>query len=139
MGMHHPEGGMHGMHANPEKMQSMHAKHLAELKAKLKITTAQEGAWATFTTEMKPPARPDMKRPDRAEMEKLSTPERMDAMRKFRTERMAEMNAEMDKRDAAVKAFYGTLTPEQKKVFDSEHSRMEGRMHQRMEHRKAPK
>jgi hypothetical protein len=141
-GMQHPEGCMHGMRANPEKMQAMHAKHLAELKAKLKITAAQEGAWTTFTAAMQPAAHPDMQRPERAEMEKLSTPERMDAMRKFRTERMTEMNANMDKHLEAVKVFYGTLTPEQKKVFDSEHSRienrMEGRMQHRMEHNKAP-
>ncbi len=135
--MHHPEaGGMHGMRPNPEKMQAMVAKHLAELKTQLKITAAQEGAWTTFTAAMKPPARPDFKRPDPAEMDKLSTPERIDAMQKIRSERMAAMNAEMDKRHDAIKVFYATLTPEQKKVFDAEHSRMERRMHQRWEGRK---
>jgi protein CpxP len=136
--MHHPEGGMQGMRANPEKMHAMVAKHMTELKAKLKITAEQDGAWTAFTAAMKPADHKEMKRPDPAEMAKLSTPERMDAMRKFHNGHQTEMNAAMDKRHEAVKAFYGTLTAEQKKVFDAEHSRVEGRMHKRMEHRKAP-
>ena len=125
-GMHHPEGGMHGMRMNPEKMQAVHEKHMTELKGKLKLTSAQEAAWGAFATGMKP-VRPDSKRPDRAEMEKLSTPERLDAMRTLRIQHMSEMNAAMDKRHEAVKTFYGTLTAEQKKTFDTETARMEGR------------
>jgi Spy/CpxP family protein refolding chaperone len=34
---------------------------------------------------------------------------------------MAEMNAAMDKRGEATKAFYAALTPEQQKTFDAEH------------------
>lgn len=134
--MHHPEGGMHGMRSNPEKMHSMMTKHMAEVKTKLKLTAEQESAWTTFTAAMKPADRQQMKRPDPAEMAKLSTPERMDAMRKLHSERQAEMNAAMDKRHDAIKTFYATLSAEQQKVFDAEHSRMEGRMHKRMEHRK---
>lgn len=61
----------------------------------------------------------DMKHPDRAEMDKLTTPERIDKMRALRTQR----DAEMDKRADATKAFYATLTPEQKKVFDANTAR----------------
>lgn len=98
-------------------------KRQAELKAKLKITPAQEGAWTTFAAAMKPPAggmmgmRHDPK--VKAEMEKLTTPERIDKMRAIRAERMATMNAEMDKRGAATKAFYAVLSSEQKAVFDA--------------------
>ena len=38
----------HGDHAQ------RHAKHLAELKAQLKLTAAQEPAWTSFTTALQP-------------------------------------------------------------------------------------
>jgi periplasmic protein CpxP/Spy len=101
------------------------AKRQAMLKAKLKITASQEGAWTTFSTAMKPPAmgaggmgmRHDPKM--QAEMDKLTTPERIDKMRAVRQTHMAAMNAEMDKRADATKAFYGVLSSEQKAVFDA--------------------
>ncbi|MEY4295511.1 MAG: hypothetical protein RLY82_1199 [Pseudomonadota bacterium] len=102
------------------------AKRQAELKAKLKITPAQEGAWTTFAAAMQPPAnmaggmmgmRHDPK--VKAEMEKLTTPERIDKMHAMRAERMKTMGAEMEKRGAATKAFYAVLTSEQKAVFDA--------------------
>ena len=119
-----------GDHSNTrESMFGNHqermAKRQAELKTKLKITPAQEGAWTTFTASMKPPAnmaggmgmRHDPK--VKAEMDKLTTPERIDQMRVLRAERMTTMNAEMDKRGAATKTFYAVLSPEQKAVFDA--------------------
>jgi protein CpxP len=115
---------MEHRHMDSAKMAEMHAKHLAELKTKLKITAAQEPAWTTFTESMKPPARDAQTRPDRAELEKLSTPERLDKVRALRTQHMADMQAEMNKRDDAIKTFYNVLSPEQKKLFDAEHTRM---------------
>lgn len=109
---------------DPAKMEEMHAKRMAELKTRLKITPAQEDAWTTFTTAMKPPARDAKQRPDRAELDKLSTPERVDKIRALRTQHMADMQAAMDKRDEAIKTFYAVLSPEQKKLFDAEHARM---------------
>lgn len=102
----------------------MMAKRADALKAKLKITAAQEGAWTTFTTAMQPPARMENQRSDRAEMEKLTTPERIDKMRELRKQRMTDMQAAMDKRDDATKTLYAALAPEQQKVFDAEHARM---------------
>lgn len=123
-------GGHMGMQSpmDPAKMEAMMAKHHAELKAKLKITAEQEGAWTTFTTAMKPPAKMDHKHPDRAEMDKLTTPERIDKMRALRAQHMADMNTAMDKRDDATKAFYAVLSADQKKIFDGLHARM-GRHH----------
>jgi len=122
-------GSRMGMRANgdPARMEAMMAKRHADLKAKLKLTAEQEGAWTTFTAAMKPPARLDAKRPDRAEMDKLTTPERIDKMRALRNEHMTTMNAAMDKREDATKAFYAALNADQKKVFDAEHARMGGR------------
>ena len=123
---HHGEHKM-GRH-DPAKMQAWMAKRQAEMKAKLKITPAQEGAWTAFTAAMQPPARMmDGNRPmaaQRAELDKLTTPERIDKMKVMRTQRMADRNAEMDKRGEATKAFYAALSPEQQKTFDAEHRNM---------------
>ena len=122
---HHAEHSME--RHDPAKMQARMAKHQAELKAKLKITPAQEGAWTSFTAAMQPPAHRMGQRPtpeQRAEFDKLATPDRIDKMRALRTQRMTEMNAEMDKRGEATKAFYAALSPDQQKTFDAEHKKM---------------
>lgn len=111
--------GMQGRR-DPARMEAMMAKRHDALKAKLKLTPEQEGAWTTFTAAMKPPAQMGQKRPDRAELDKLTTPERIDKMRALRTEHMAAM----DKREEAIKTFYAALNADQKKVFDTEHARM---------------
>jgi periplasmic protein CpxP/Spy len=113
-----PMGGdmpRHGMrdHMDPAKMQEHMAKRQAALKQKLQIASAQEGAWNAWTAAMKPG---DFKRAERGEMEKLTTPERIDRMRAMREQHLAQM----DKRAEATKAFYASLTPEQKKTFDAE-------------------
>jgi Spy/CpxP family protein refolding chaperone len=120
--------GHEGMpHRDPAKMALMHAKHLADLKAKLKITAPQEAAWSAFTESMKPPTDMMGKHPDRAEMDKLTTPERIDKMRALHKEHMTAMEAAMDKRAEATKTFYAALSAEQKKTFDAEHAKMDMR------------
>lgn len=106
----------HGRH-DPARMQERMAKRLGELKQKLAITPAQEAAWTTWTAALQPthPAQ----RLDRAEFERLTTPERIDHMRALRAER----GAQMDKRMDATKVFYSALNAEQKKVFDAESMR----------------
>ena len=99
-------------------MQQRRAQKLARLKDTLQITPAQEGGWTTWTASMEPPA--NWKRPDRAELERLPTPERIDRMRALRTERIAMM----DKRGEATKGFYASLDPVQKRVFDLETARL---------------
>lgn len=116
------EGRMHKM--DPSKIDAMVSKHLADLKAKLKIAPEQESAWKTFADAMKPNAKMQENRPDRAELDKLSTPERIEKMKALRNQHMSDMNAAMDKRDDATKTFYATLSAEQKKTFDAEHARM---------------
>lgn len=110
----HEHRGGPGGKFDPAKMQAFQAKRLADLKAKLKLTPAQEGAWTTFTTELQPPAQGP--RPERGEMEKLTTPQRLDKMREMR----AAHAAFADKRDASIRTFYGTLSAEQQKTFDTE-------------------
>ena len=72
-----PADGMHeGMrHRDPARMQARMDKFAAELKARLKLTPAQEGAWATLLAAHKIPADMIAKRPDPAALENLSTPE----------------------------------------------------------------
>ena len=124
-GMHDGHGAMQGrMAERVAHMRARHAQHLQELKAKLQITPAQEGAWNSFSAAMQPPTPPAERGRQAQEMAQLSTPERLDRMKALRTQRQAEMNAAMDRRAEAAKTFYASLTPEQKKVFDSETARM---------------
>lgn len=120
-----PTARQHHGRFDPAKMQEHMARRQAALKQKLQLAPAQEGAWTTYTSVMKPPA--NRQRPDRAEFEKLTTPERIDRMRTARVARMAEM----DKRAEATKTFYSSLSAEQKKVFDAEtlHGRRGGGRH----------
>jgi hypothetical protein len=119
-----PHEGMH--QPDPAKMQAMVVKHLAALKAKLQITADQEAAWSSFSAAMMPPA--DLsQRPQWEEIQKLPAPERIDKMRALHSLHQVEM----DKRGDAVKAFYVTLNPNQKKIFDAYHVRHDrkGGMH----------
>jgi hypothetical protein len=115
-GMHHRGNGQ----MDPAKMQAMVEKRLTTLKAQLKLTPDQEGAWNTFTTATKPATGKLMTaRPDQAEMAKLTTPERIEKMKVLHTQHMTEMSTNMDKLGEAAKVFYATLTPEQQKAFDA--------------------
>lgn len=116
----------HMRNMDPARMQARMEKHQAVLKAQLKLTPAQEGAWTAFADSMKPAAAMmSMQRPDPVEMAKLTTPERLDKMKALRDERMKTMTAAMDKHVEATKTFYAALTPDQQKVFDA--TSMQGR------------
>jgi len=115
--------GDHGEgHSGPraEKMQQhmadKMAKRQADLKAALKLTAAQEAAWGNFTSAIKPPAMAGKNHPNREEMTKLTTPQRLEKMQSMKAER----DTHMAQRIEATKAFYAALTPEQQKVFDAQ-------------------
>jgi len=122
MGGHHG-GGQMGQHQrmDPARMQQMMAQHQADLKAKLKITAAQEAAWNTYVASMQPPAGmgqrmdPQARKQMREDMAALTTPQRIDRMNAMRAGREAMMT----KRHEATKTFYAALTPEQQGVFDT--------------------
>ena len=97
-----------------ERRQAHMAQRMATLKEQLKLTPAQEPAWATYTAALQPGERGA--RLDHQDMAKLTTPERIDRMRALR----AQHAAEADRRGEATKAFYATLTPEQQKTFDAQ-------------------
>lgn len=103
------------------KFKEMIAKRQAALHDKLKLTAAQEPAWAAYTAAMTPklPAA----RPDRAALAQLSTPELMEK----RQEMHKQMLAQQETRLAALKTFYAQLTPEQQKTFDAAAKHHRGR------------
>lgn len=115
--------------AQRDQWQQKHAERQAQLKTKLAITPAQEGAWTSFTQAMQP--RSNFARLDRQTMQKLTTPERIDRMRALRTQRDAAMDARAD----AIKAFYAQLQPEQQKTFDRMGDYMGGNRQQHMQGR----
>ncbi len=99
-----------------QRMAERHAQRMADLKAQLKLTPAQEGAWSTYAAAMQPPADRLAQRPrmNRDEFAQLTTPQRIDRMEQFAVERQARMKQRGD----AVKAFYAQLTPEQQQLYD---------------------
>jgi periplasmic protein CpxP/Spy len=114
----HMGGAEHGRFA--ERMREHMAKRAAELHDKLKLNASQEMAWNTYMAKVKPDER--AARPDRAELDKLTAPERMDWM----LAHMKEHEKRMEDRAAATKEFYAVLTPQQKKIFDDEFRRGPG-------------
>lgn len=91
-----------------------HEKHMAKLHDALKLSASQEGGWKNFTQEIKPEERGPAF--DREAMAKLSTPERLDRMLEKSRERQQKMESHVQ----AIKTFYTTLNPEQRKVFDEQ-------------------
>jgi Spy/CpxP family protein refolding chaperone len=118
-------GGCNGSpdSAHAEKMQQHKAekiaKHQTDLKAALKLSAAQEPAWAAFTGAMKAPAAHAKNCPSHDEMAKLTTPQRMEKMQAMKSEHDKQMTQRME----ATKTFYAALTPEQQKVFDDKSQR----------------
>ena len=88
------------------------AKRQAKLHDALKLSAAQEPAWKTFIAASAPqwPAA----RPDRAAYASMGTPERAQQRLDMGKQRLARQET----RVAALKTFYATLSPEQKKTFD---------------------
>ncbi|MBI1889386.1 MAG: Spy/CpxP family protein refolding chaperone [Burkholderiales bacterium] len=108
------DGAASAMMGRPHegKFREHFAKRQAELHDKLKLNAGQEAAWKTYITALTPAERPA--RPDKAQWEKLTAPERMEKM----LERLKQAEVHLTNAIAATKTFYATLTPEQKKIFD---------------------
>lgn len=101
---------------SPEMEKDM-AEHRAQMAKDmhliLRLRPDQESAWQAFQAAMAPPPRAE--RPPGPPPMAATTPERLDMMGKH----MAEMEAHRAKMDAATRAFYATLSPEQQQVFDA--------------------
>lgn len=109
MGMGHGHGPMAGV--DPSVMVD---SRLSDLKAQLKITSAQEAAWQTFTAQAKQQAA--SMQAMRAQMQEGTgtAPERMGQ----RTAAMQQRVAGMATMTNAFSALYAVLTPEQKAIAD---------------------
>ena len=110
--------------AHQAKRAEFRAKHAerqaaraAKLRADLKLSAQQEPAFAAFLAAGKPAGRPQVRDgAERARFAALPAPQRMERI----VERQKQRTARMEARLAALNNFYAVLTPEQKKVFDSQ-------------------
>lgn len=95
---------------------AMSARRAERLRDVLQLRPDQEGALRAFVDQMGP--RGDMRRrfdEDRQEMQRLTTPQRLERMRT----RMAERQARFDQRAQATLRFYSQLSPAQQRAFDA--------------------
>lgn len=120
-------GGMHGgKSVQSSKMGERMAQHMKqrqdELKKTLKLTPAQESAWTAYTKAMEPTGKPAAP-VDMAELQKLPAPQRMEKMQSLHQARQKDNDAKMTQHLEATKAFYAALTPEQQKIFDTQHNK----------------
>lgn len=110
---------------SPEQMlehrKARFDKRQAQLHDKLKLDARQEAAWNSYLNVIRPATPPA--RLDRATLDKLPAPERMQKM----LERMQDREKRLALHIAATREFYATLSPEQQKVFDAEFARGMGR------------
>jgi hypothetical protein len=108
-----PQGGQGGMgYGEPPSPQQM----AQSLRRRLSLRPDQEVALQDFVRNVAPPPGFEEKMmQQRQEMQSMTTPQRMDAM----VSNMDEMRQMMLSRAQATKAFYATLTPDQKRTFDS--------------------
>jgi protein CpxP len=108
--------GRHGHALSQEQRQAKWSEHRAKRQAKLhdalKLTAAQEPAWATFVASARPAAHPA--RGERGAWKAMPAPQRMEKAIELSKHRTAMM----EQRLGALKSFYAVLTPEQQKVFD---------------------
>lgn len=116
---HRPFGG------DPARFEAFVAKREAALHDKLQLKPDQEADWKAMIDKTRPGERPA--RPDWKEVAALPTPERLDRMLALSRDHQQRMET----RAAAVKAFYATLSPEQRKVFDAEFMPGPGHFHRR--------
>ena len=93
------------------------ASPINALHQNLRLTAQQEAAWKAYRDEASVPEKAQARRRAAARMfQTLSAPQRMDLVE-------AEMRQELvdlQRQSHALKAFYATLSPEQKLVFDKQ-------------------
>ena len=107
------------------KMQDRMAQHQAQLKQKLELSAAQEPAWNTLIASLKMCERPArLGHLERAEVQKMTTPERIERMRAQR----AQHHAEADKRADAILAFYAARKPAKQMNFNAQTERYQQHM-----------
>ncbi|MGB8516510.1 MAG: Spy/CpxP family protein refolding chaperone [Gallionella sp.] len=101
------------------------AKHMEKLHTALKLSADQEPAWKDFVGKIKPA---EMNMPEHQDWHAMSTPDRMDHM----LEMMKSREKSMTDNAVAVRAFYDTLSTEQKDAFDKNFQAHHHGMHEHM-------
>lgn len=87
------------------------------LHSALRLRPDQEGAWRSFEQASMPSEQEDARRQDAFQrMGQMRAPQRMD----LSIQMMRSDLQEMERRGEALKAFYGTLSPDQQAIFDRE-------------------
>ncbi|MGV0974624.1 MAG: Spy/CpxP family protein refolding chaperone [Azonexus sp.] len=109
-------GNMSRREAHFEHHAKMIEQRHQQLHDALKLSAEQELGWKKFaeSEQLKPP--PGIDQPE--DWSKLSTPERAEKILELSKMHQAHMAEHV----AALKAFYATLTPEQKKTFEEFHA-----------------
>jgi Spy/CpxP family protein refolding chaperone len=106
-------GAVRMQRPDPAQRIERRAEHL---RAALQLRPEQDAALRAFVETQRPPqgARQRM-RGQRHEMAQATTPQRLERQR----ERMAERQAQFDRRAQATLRFYAQLSPSQQKAFDA--------------------
>jgi protein CpxP len=100
------------VHAQPSEMQVLQSLH-----GSLTLTPTQEAAWQLFEQAYAPDPQEITKRRNAlAGMSKLTAPQRVDLSVNLLKEDLKSLG----NRGAALKTFYGTLSPKQQSIFDHE-------------------
>jgi len=91
-------------------------KHMTTLHDALKLTSAQEPAWTEFSGKIKPVKsdNPNMDKTGHPDWKEIKTPDRLDRV----LDHMKSREQRLTEDAAAVRTFYGALTPEQQNIFD---------------------
>ena len=101
----------------PKKCDRREGKEnrLETLKADLKLSADQEAAWAEWVSKIKGDRKDWKEKRETVESwANLPAPERMEKMLALSKERIAKQEARLN----ATKAFYATLSPEQRLILD---------------------
>jgi len=97
--------------------QSGDQSPVESLHRALHLSAAQEPAWTAYRAQAATPTKAQARRQAASQMfANLSAPQRMDLVE-------AEMRQELldlQQQSQALKAFYATLSPEQKSIFDAQ-------------------
>lgn len=107
-----------GERGHTQRFEQRMLERANALKKALNLSATQEVAWANFQQDLKPKDRSDQheRQAKREAFKSMDTLERLDWMKNMKAQR----DAQMERRDQAIRSFYGQLSLDQKKIFDTQ-------------------